>query len=99
MAVELGVPSEAILLDPLGLNTRATAEETSRMLERIGARNVMAVSHFYHLPRIKMAYHRLGWDVYTVPAEESYTLRAMPVYMLREIAGLWVYYLGGFRNR
>lgn len=98
MAVELGVPERAILTDPHGLNTRATARETSLMLERLGARDVMVVSHFYHLPRVKMTYHRMGWNVYTVPAEESYILAALPVYIIREIAGLWVYYLGGFRN-
>ncbi len=98
LALELGVPDGAIRLDSQGLNTRATARETARMLEQLGARSAMAVSHFYHLPRVKMSYARLGWNVYTVPAEESYTLRAMPIYMLREIVGLWVYYLGGFRN-
>ncbi len=98
MAVELGVPGSAILTDPHGLNTRATARETSMMLERLGARDAMVVSHFYHLPRVKMTYHRMGRNVYTVPAEESYILTALPVYIIREIAGLWVYYLGGFRN-
>lgn len=98
MAVELGVPESAILTDRHGLNTRATARETVLMLERLGARNAMVVSHFYHLPRVKMTYHRMGWNVYTVPAEESQTLAALPLYIIREIAGLWVYYLGGFRN-
>ena len=53
----------------------------------------LVVSHFYHLPRIKLAYQRDGWDVYTVPAKESYLLRQMPYNMAREVAALWVYYL------
>ncbi len=93
MALGLGVPDEAIILDEAGLNTQATIENTIPIFERIGARRVMAVSHFYHLPRIKMTYQSDGWEVYTVPAEESYTLRAIPFYMLREVAGLWAYYL------
>jgi hypothetical protein len=40
-----------------------------------------------------MAYQRNGWEVYTVPAKESYTLRQMPLFMAREVAALWVYYL------
>jgi uncharacterized SAM-binding protein YcdF (DUF218 family) len=93
MAMGLGVPESAIILDEMGVNTRATIDNTIPILRRTGARRVMAVSNFYHLPRIKMTYQREGWDVYTVPAEESYTLRALPFYMLREVAGLWAYYL------
>jgi uncharacterized SAM-binding protein YcdF (DUF218 family) len=94
MAMGLGVPESAIILDEMGVNTQATIDNTIPILRRTGARRVMAVSNFYHLPRIKMTYQREGWDVYTVPAEESYTLRALPFYMLREVAGLWAYYLG-----
>ena len=91
-AMALGVPDGAIILDPNGLNTRATVENSLEILRGIGARRVMVVSNFYHLPRIKMAYQREGWNVFTVPATESYTLSALPYYMAREIAGLWVYY-------
>jgi len=47
----------------------------------------------YHLPRIKLAYQRDGWDVFTVPAKESHLLRQMPYNMAREVAAIWVYYL------
>ena len=50
-------------------------------------------SESYHLPRIKLAYLRDGWDVFTVPAKESYLLRQMPYNMAREVAALWIYYL------
>lgn len=93
MAIELGVPEEAILIDANGVNTRATVKSTSAMFERLGAKRVLAVSHFYHLPRIKMSYQRRRWEVYTVPAKESYVLTEMPRYILREVAALWVYYL------
>jgi hypothetical protein len=45
------------------------------------------------LPRIKLAYQRDGWDVFTVPAKESHLLRQMPYNMAREVAAIWVYYL------
>ncbi len=51
------------------------------------------MSHFYHLPRIKMAMGRRGLPVYTVPAEEPRTLAKLPWFMLREVAALWIYYL------
>ena len=93
MAAALGVPDGAIILDTGGLNTAKTAANTSEVFDRLGARRVMAVSHFYHLPRIKMTYQRAGWEVYTVPAKESYLLTYMPYYVAREVAALWVYYL------
>jgi len=93
MAIELGVPAEAILRDANGVNTQATVENTCDMFEQMEFKRILVVSHFYHLPRIKMTYQRRGWETYTVPAKESYTLTAMPKFVIREIAALWVYYL------
>jgi uncharacterized SAM-binding protein YcdF (DUF218 family) len=92
-ARRLGVPDDAIVLDPHGWSTRLTAEHSSKLLDELGARRVLAVSHFYHLPRIKLAFQRAGRDVFTVPAEQTEPLVGLPRYMLREVAALWVYYL------
>lgn len=93
LALEAGVPAQAILVDREGLNTFATVRNSIPMLEAKGSRRVLAVSHFYHLPRIKLAYQRQGWEVYTVPARETRLLLKMPYFILREIAALWAYYL------
>jgi len=93
MALQLGVNANDILLDPAGVNTQATVKNSEAVFSQLHASRIMVVSHFYHLPRIKLAYQRDGWDVYTVPARESYWLRQMPYNMLREVAALWVYYL------
>ena len=93
IALEMGVAESAIVLDPEGVNTRATARNTSAIFDRAGIERVLVVSHAYHLPRIKMSYAREGRAVYTVPAEESRPLRRLPYYMLREVAALWLYYL------
>ncbi|MDB5033999.1 MAG: uncharacterized protein JWQ98_1240 [Chlorobi bacterium] len=96
LAVSLGVPDSAIILDPRGVNTQATIDNTIPILRRIGARRVMAVSNSYHLPRIKMTYQQERWKVFTVPAHESQTLLAIPIYIGREVLGLWGYYLRPF---
>ena len=93
LAIELGVPSHAIILDKQGLNTQSTVDNTCAEFAEMHIKRVLTVSHFYHLPRIKMTYQRNGFNVFTVPAKESRTLIAMPKYILREIAALWVYYL------
>ena len=93
-AIALGVPADRIVLDPGGINTQATVDNTCELFERLGLGCVLAVSHFYHLPRIKLAYRRRGREVYTVPAEQSPPpLTAMPYFVAREIAAIWVYYL------
>jgi len=93
MALGLGVRPEDILVDREGFNTRATVRNTKKLLRQTGSSRVLVVSHFYHLPRIKLAFQRAGVEVYTVPARESYVLRQLPFNMAREIAALWVYYL------
>jgi vancomycin permeability regulator SanA len=93
MAMQLGVRAEDIWLDKAGLNTQATARNTGSVLSQWHASRILVISHAYHLPRVKLAYQREGWDVFTVPAKESYLLRQMPYNMAREVAALWVYYL------
>lgn len=93
LALSLGVPDEAIVLDRQGLNTRATVSNTASLFHRLGVGKALAVSHFYHLPRIKLAYRSAGWEVYTVPAKESYPLTQMPLYVAREVPALWAYQL------
>jgi len=92
-AIEWGVPAERILVDPDGLNTDATVANTAAMFEQHNIRRVLAVSHWYHLPRIKMTYQRAGRSVYTTPAAETRTLTALPYFLMREVAAVWVYYL------
>ena len=93
MAIQSGVKPEDILLDERGVNTQATVRNTERLFSEMHASRILVVSHFYHLPRIKLAYQREGREVYTVPARESYLLGQMPFNMAREVAAFWVYYL------
>ena len=93
MATSLGVRAEDIWLDKAGLNTQATVRNTEAVFAQWHALRILVVSHAYHLPRVKLAYQRDGWDVFTVPAKETYLLRQMPYNMAREVAALWVYYL------
>jgi vancomycin permeability regulator SanA len=91
-AMELGVPSEAIFIDREGLNTQATAINTVQLCRDNHWHRVLAVSQFYHLPRVKLAFHRHQLEVFTVPAVETRSLPKLPFYLLREIAALWMYY-------
>lgn len=88
LALAEGVPAKAIALDREGVSTWATVEHT-------GPGRVLAVSHFYHLPRIQLAYRGSGRKAFTVPAEETYTVRQTPYLVAREVAAFWWYYGSG----
>lgn len=92
-ALAQGVPDSAIMRDERGLSTQHTVENTVSRFRKHGYARVLAVSQFYHLPRIKLAYLRAGVDVYTVPARPSAPLYGLPWFMFREIGGFWYYYL------
>lgn len=92
LAVRLGVPSEAIILDPKGHNTDASVANTARIFDDHGMRRILAVSQFYHLPRIKLAYARVGVDVWTVPARTILVPRTWAI-VAREIPAFWLYCL------
>ena len=90
-ALSLGVPASAIALDPHGINTEATVRNTAKSGPRI-----LAVSHFYHLPRIKMTYQRYGAEAYTVPARTS-SVTPVVYNIARESVAFWAYYLRRLR--
>lgn len=92
-AVELGVPRERILIDEFGLSTDETVSSTTPLLRARGFDRVLAVSHFYHLPRIKLAFHRAGLDVFTVPATPARRMKYQELLLAREVVALWAYYL------
>ena len=91
MAVEAGVPSRR----HRGLERREHRGDGARLCPvlRGGERAVLAVSQFYHLPRIKLAYQRAGWDVLTSPARTSTPIKQTPYLVAREVPAFWVYYL------
>ena len=98
-AVVAGVPAEDVLVDGDGVNTEATVRNTRALVAGAAADasgeppTLLAVSQFYHLPRIKLTYARAGYDVLTVPARASRPIAETPALVVREIPAFWVYYL------
>jgi uncharacterized SAM-binding protein YcdF (DUF218 family) len=92
-AVARGVPDSAIVRDQDGLSTQHTVDNTAPGFRQHGQTRILAVSQWYHLPRIKLAYARAGINAYTVPAEPSAPLYGLPWFMFREVGGFWIYYL------
>ena len=92
LAVTLGVPDEAVLCDREGINTQATVANTVPLFRERGFGRVLAVSHAFHLPRVKMTYQAAGFEVFTVPCRETRMLTQMPWLVVRETGALWWYW-------
>lgn len=97
-AIRLGVPATAIVVDRGGIDTNHTADHVARILhQRLPHSSrrprVLAVSHGYHLPRVKLALEGAGLTAYTVPAKETRKLVRLPIYMAREVIAFWAYAL------
>ena len=90
LAIAEGVSPEAIVVDRDGWTTRATVVNSRQLLGE-GDVRVLAVSHSYHLPRIKLSYQQLGIRAYTVPAAETRTLVKLPWFMARESLAFWAH--------
>jgi len=86
LAMEHGVPESAIETDPEGVNTFST-------LKNLHHRRVVAVSHYYHLARIKLTAGRLGIACVTSPCAMTRRLAREPWYVAREVAAFAAYYL------
>ncbi|MGV3771407.1 MAG: YdcF family protein [Verrucomicrobiales bacterium] len=90
-AIRLGIPDEAILLDKKGVNTAATIDAAKEISKARHYSSLLAVSHGYHLPRIKMNAQKVGLEVFTVPAHTPRFLAKLPYFMVRETVAWWSY--------
>ncbi|MBL8914744.1 MAG: YdcF family protein [Archangium sp.] len=56
----LGIPAEAVLVEDKALNTRENATESKRLLEQLGAKNVLLVTSAFHVPRAVGCFRAVG---------------------------------------
>ena len=90
-AREQGVPESAIIIDEHGTSTRATAENTACVLREQGLTHALFVTNWYHVCRSRLALAQAGVSSDGVACEHPYFLRKEAVYVLREMAGLYLY--------
>ncbi|NUP07512.1 MAG: YdcF family protein [Polyangiaceae bacterium] len=98
MAIECGVPEDAIEIDRDGLSTRHTAQHVASLFARGSVDHgrpkprALVVSHDYHLARVRFAFDASGVSALTVPAAETRPLIGWPYFAAREIPGFWAYW-------
>ncbi len=91
-AISQGIAPNNIFVDNLGLNTFETVQNLKQNFKDYDVKSVLAVSHFYHLARIKLSFEKVGIAAFTIPACESRTPSGMPFFITREVLALWYYF-------
>ncbi len=91
VCTDAGVPEDAITLDPVGVNTRATAFNAVKLMREHGWKTVVACSTDFHLRRIHMSFMEYGVDAYALPSQPELWRCDNPRNSLRELLALAVY--------
>jgi hypothetical protein len=91
VCVDEGIPEEAITIDPVGVNTKATAFNIRKFMEGRGYHSVVACSSDYHLYRTHMSFAREGIEAYTQAAQPTGWRCASSFETVREMIGIVVY--------
>lgn len=58
--IALGIPAESVLVESKALNTRENATESKRLLDQLGAKNVLLVTSAFHVPRAVGCFRAVG---------------------------------------
>lgn len=91
--VRQGVPPDRIIQDNQGFTTAATARNAALALHRRGYRTVIAVSQFFHVPRLRWLLSSQGLHV--VGSEHARYFELRDLYSLfREVAAMSVLLVG-----
>lgn len=90
-AVRLGIPEDKLILDPLGINTRATVVNTLRIMKKLHYTSVVAISNDFHLPRLRQAFAAEGVSAYTYACPTKNWSPVDPLWLSREVVGNLVY--------
>jgi uncharacterized SAM-binding protein YcdF (DUF218 family) len=91
LAVQLGVPSERILLAEDSMSTQGDAEQVARIMRERQWTSAIVVSHPLHLLRARILFRREGISVLTSPTpleEGEMSWEARAYYTVREAMGI-----------
>jgi vancomycin permeability regulator SanA len=90
--VSIGIPSTAIVQDPAGVDTAATARNAAHYLQKNKQSKAIVATQFFHVARTALALRRAGIDVTGNSSAKYYELR--DAYSLaREVPGYAAYWL------
>lgn len=91
--VNNGIPLTSIIMDSNGNNTFLTAQNTQKIMKENGFTSVMAISQFYHMSRIELAFSQVG--IKDIAAAHADYFEWRDIFSLpREFFGYYAYAMG-----
>ena len=90
---ERGVTKDAILVDSAGNNTYLTALHTRELAAEHGFQSFVLVSHFYHLPRARATFQRMGMAPVQIAYARRFVARDFYYGLMREVIAYPAYLL------
>lgn len=97
--VSIGIAADSIVVKAVGRNTAGSLEAVAEYLRGAGIHRVLLVSDPFHLARLRLEAHRLGFDALTSPTRTSpisENFRTELGYLLAEAVKLPVLLIRGF---
>jgi uncharacterized SAM-binding protein YcdF (DUF218 family) len=103
LARDLGVPAEALVVEPRGLTTRHEAALVGERMREVGGRRILLVTDTHHMPRARLLFEREGLDVVAAPVVEISPVTGQPAarlelgrLLLQEALARLYYRVAGF---
>ena len=88
-----GLPESALTLDPIGINTRATADNAHAFMKANGYTSAVVCTSNYHLFRTVLAFRQAGISAFGVASVQTVWTPADPYETVRDLVGIAVYAL------
>jgi uncharacterized SAM-binding protein YcdF (DUF218 family) len=103
LAVDLGIPAGALVVEGRGLTTRHEAVLAAERMRELGGRRVLLVTGAPHMPRARRLFERAGLEVVPAPvvevsadAERPDARLAMAQVLVQEALARWYYRVAGY---
>jgi uncharacterized SAM-binding protein YcdF (DUF218 family) len=88
-----GLPESAFSLDPVGVNTRASADNARAFMNAHGCSSAVVCTSNFHVARTLFAFHQAGIPAFGVAAVETLWTPVDPYELARDLIGIAVYAL------
>jgi uncharacterized SAM-binding protein YcdF (DUF218 family) len=93
-----GIPRQSILMDNQGNNTYLTALHTAELAKVYDFHSFVLISHFYHLPRARLAFQRFGLSATSAAHADRFVARDFYYGLMREVIAYPAYFLRAYED-
>lgn len=90
--VAKGIPKDKVIIDSMGNNTGATAQNLKKIMDERGLKSAFVITQFFHVPRSRLALSCMGIDPIYSDYAHYWNIRDL-YSVLREVPAFALYWL------